>query len=128
LSMVSLPGTRVATQLVAFDYPEEEKPKISGADIRRAQEAIRAGGPWRFDQRSVKEPWVGEPIAQTLGVDTSGMLAKRMVVGLITDWLSVGLLKRVEGKNDRRETKLYIEVGKEAVVEGLRGEKEGQNE
>ena len=40
-------------------YPHLKIPPITDADITRALEAIKVGGPWRADQRAKKEPWVG---------------------------------------------------------------------
>ena len=38
-------------------------------DIARAQDAIKAGVPWRLDQRAKNEPWIGRPIAEAFGID-----------------------------------------------------------
>jgi hypothetical protein len=102
--------------VTAWRYPVATMPPVSNADIRRAQQSIRDGGPWRFDQRSVREPWVGIPIARALNLDRENNLMKKNIVRLIDSWLDEGLLKRVPGQNAHREQKEYIEVGEDVDV------------
>ena len=54
--------------VTAWKYPAAHPPKVT----RAAQDAIRADGPWRADQRATNEPWVGIPVAKALGVSLSG--------------------------------------------------------
>lgn len=97
-------------------YPVADMPKITPLDIARAQSAIKAGGPWRADQRSKREPWVGIPIAQALNLNLLNKVEKRAVVQLIADWLGAGLLRQVNGTDDRYEARAYVEAGSEPVV------------
>jgi hypothetical protein len=85
--------------VTAFTYPmaADTLPKMTTAMIIQAQNAIRAGGPWRADARSKKEPWVGIPIAGALGVDLLAKPGQRAIVDLISGWLRAGLLKAVNG-------------------------------
>ena len=98
--------------VTAWKYPKATAPMITASDIKRAQDAIKAGGPWREDQRSSKEPWVGIPIAQALGLDLDRKKDKRAVVGLVHTWLTAGWLKKVGGQDAGRKPRDYIEAGK----------------
>jgi hypothetical protein len=40
-----------------WTFPRTERREHGAVDIRRVQELIRKGGPWREDQRSTAEPW-----------------------------------------------------------------------
>ena len=48
-----------------------------------ALSAIAAGGPWRKDQRSKGEPWVGVPIAEALGLDLTDPRVRKEVAKLV---------------------------------------------
>ena len=103
--------------VTAWEYPQVDQPVVNAADIRRAQDAIRAGGPWRADQRSKNEPWVGAPVARALGLpDLLSKNEKRAVAKVVDEWLRAGLLKRVEGRDGHRDAHAYIEAGNEPVV------------
>jgi hypothetical protein len=91
-------------------YPQIHIPMITDADIRRALEAIRAGGPWRADQRSQREPWVGIPIANALTLDLLDARAKRAVAKIVQDWLRAGKLRVVSGRDRNREERDYVEA------------------
>ena len=110
--------------VTSYKYPvaADELPRITTASIVAAQSAIRAGGPWRADMRSKKEPWVGIPIAGALGVDLANKLGQRAIVDLISGWLRVGLLKQVNGRDERYQLRSYVEAG-DPAVEGPRDEK-----
>jgi hypothetical protein len=106
-----------------WSYPVADVPRITPFDIARAQAAIRDGGPWRADQRSTREPWVGIPIAQTLSLDLTSKIDKRFVADLIRDWLGAGLLRRVDGVDDHHEARVYVEAGNAPVVPPTTGDK-----
>jgi hypothetical protein len=101
--------------VTSWTYPEVNAPTITTADIRRAQEAIKAGGPWREDQRSTKETWVGIPVAQALNLNAERKSDKRAIVDVIRDWLRAGWLKKVGGQDAGRKAHTYVEAGKAPV-------------
>ena len=68
-----------------------------------ALSAIAAGGPWRKDQRSKGEPWVGVPIAEALGLDLTDPRVRKEVAKLVTEWTQAGLLREVEGTRPQGE-------------------------
>jgi hypothetical protein len=47
-----------------WEYPEMEQPDVTGEKLLRIIELMKAGGPWRNDNRSTKERWVGHAIAE----------------------------------------------------------------
>lgn len=120
-----LNGIRIGSDeigvVTAWTYPKVDAPVVMASDIERAQAAIAAGGPWRADQRAKKEPWVGIPIAQVLGLNLLNKVDKRTVVKLVDDWIRAGLLVQVEGQDSHFEARTYVEVGAGPVVDGLRG-------
>jgi hypothetical protein len=97
--------------VTAFDYPIVATPQTTVSDIQRAQDAIRAGGPYRANSQSEKEPWVGVPIAAALGLDLLKKSDKRAVTKLVKDWLKAGLLRQVVGQDGTRQARAYIEAG-----------------
>jgi hypothetical protein len=107
---MGLPGEHVGV-VTAWEYPQATRPTVTANHIKRAQDDIRAGGPWREDHRAVKEPWVGIPMAQVLGVNIAFKPDKRWVEQLVLDWLSQGFLKRVEIPDGNRKARVFIEAG-----------------
>lgn len=60
------------------------------------------------DQRSKKEPWIGIPIAHTLGVDLEKPAIKKAIVALIRRWLDGGVLIVVGGVDDQPHTRAFV--------------------
>jgi hypothetical protein len=108
-----------------WTFPQAEKRQHGVVDILRAQEVIRKGGPWREDQRSTAEPWVGKPIAEALGYDLARRPEKKAVVALVEGWLTAKWLKRVEGKDQRSVAHVYVAAGERPGVDGPRGSADG---
>jgi hypothetical protein len=77
--------------VTAWRYPTIAMPVITNADIKRAQEAVTNGGPWRYDQQSRTEQWIGKPIAQVLSLDLENKLIKKAVATMVDAWLQEGL-------------------------------------
>ncbi len=96
--------------VTAYTYPET-KLKVTPADVVRAQAKIAAGGPWRENQQSKKQPWVGIPIAEALGVDLASEANRTAVVRLIKDWLRIGWLRTVNINDERSKPRPCVEVG-----------------
>jgi hypothetical protein len=92
-------------------YPRVDQPRFTAPDVERALAAVREGGPWRADQRSTKEPWVGEPIARALCVDITVKTKKKMMSKLVSEWLVRGWLIRVKRADQHRQQRDYVEAG-----------------
>jgi hypothetical protein len=97
-------------------YPVADMPRITPNDIVRIQGVLKAGGPWREDQRAKSEQWVGIPIANGLGLDLLNKLDKKAVAAIVRDWLEAGLLKKVNGRDVNHEVRTYVEVGSPPAV------------
>lgn len=97
----------------AWEATAVVKMKDDVATIRRAQEAIGRGGPWRESSQAKAEPWVGIAIAEACLVkaDLYEPGTKKFLCGIITAWIRAGWLKRVERPDPRRALKIYIEAG-----------------
>jgi hypothetical protein len=104
------PGEQVGV-VTAWEYPQAVKPTVTSNHIKRAQDVIRAGGPWRESAQSVKEPWVGIPIALVMGVNTANKPDRKWINDLVLDWIMEGFLKRVEQPDGNRKAREYIEAG-----------------
>jgi hypothetical protein len=88
-----LPGDEIGV-VTAWEYPTDDECGDTVADIKRAQDLIAAGGPWRRDQRA--KPWIGTAIAQAFNLNiTDAILKKRNKKSIekrIQLWLLKGLL------------------------------------
>lgn len=103
--------------VTAWNYPTVTMPLITNADIKRVQQVIREGGPWRYDQQSKTEPWIGKAIAQVLRLDLESKLVKKAVATIVDAWLEEGLLTRVDQQspNDRKMHP-YVAAGTDVDV------------
>jgi hypothetical protein len=84
---------------------------VTGADFDKAAASIRAGK-WRKDAQCKKD-WVGLAVAKALKLDLSSKATRAKVVGLIKVWLASGALVEVEGQDDRRRIRAFVEVAEE---------------
>ena len=84
---------------------------VSVADLRAAQKAVSVGR-WRENSQAVA--WVGKPIAEALKLDLSNPAHKAKVKGLLRRWIANGMFVVVEGKDERHETRSFVEVGEPA--------------
>jgi hypothetical protein len=82
--------------------------KMTVHDLRRAQKAVSQGGPWRKDSQA--KNWVGIPIAAALGLDPKDRAHAAKIKGIIKIWLSTYMLKEVEGQDEKRNPRTFIEV------------------
>jgi hypothetical protein len=83
--------------------------QLTVADLCAAQKAVSQGGPWRKDVQA--KNWVGKPIAQALGLDIKSKADVTKVKGALKIWTGNGMFKEVEGKDDKRNARTFIEVG-----------------
>lgn len=78
---------------------------------QRAWQAVKDGGPWRDSSQSKKEPWVGAPIAEALGLSLRYTANKAIVYNYIDRGLKTGWLVRITKRQpDQRNEKEYIEA------------------
>ena len=98
--------------VTAWQWPDPFE-DITTADLRAAQEAVSAGGPWRENCQA--GDWVGKPIATALRLDLDNKAHAKKVAGLLKVWLANGMFVRVPGKDKKRMEKMFIEVGQWAT-------------
>jgi hypothetical protein len=81
----------------------------SAADLRTIQAAIAAGR-WRQDSRS--RAWAGYAVASALKLDANDTVVRSEIGELLKTWIKSGMLVVVEGLDDKRERRSYVEVGR----------------
>jgi AAA domain len=91
-------------------YPTPNLSATTVNDIRRAQDAVRTNGPWRFDKRAAK--WAGLTIGQALGRDMTQNMEKKAVATLIDTWVSQGYLTTLIAAGTDRKGHVYVAAGK----------------
>jgi hypothetical protein len=89
-----------------WEYPDPMS-GITGIDFVKVALVIRSGD-WRKDVRS--SFWVGKAVAKALGLDVEVPADKAKIVGLIKGWLSAGSLMVVEGYDEQRRSREFVQV------------------
>jgi hypothetical protein len=84
---------------------------VTVADLRAAQAVIRAG---RWRENSQAKDWAGIAIAGILKLDPRNKANRAKIAGLLKVWIANRMFVVVEGLDDKRERKLFIEVGEPA--------------
>jgi hypothetical protein len=94
---------------------------VTVKDLRAAQTEI-AKGRWRASSQA--KDWAGHAIAKAIALDTTSKAPKaakakaRMnrakIAEMLKTWIGNGMFVEVEGLDDRREKRKFIEVGKPA--------------
>jgi hypothetical protein len=82
---------------------------ITVADLRAAQQAVAAGGPWRANPQS--NTWIGRPIAEALRLDLDQPHAKHRVKAVLATWIKTGAFVVFNGKDDQRHERQFVGVG-----------------
>lgn len=80
---------------------------VTGNDFERVAQAIRAGK-WRENAQA--REWVGKAVADALDLDISNKADKSKVKGMLKVWLQSGALKIVEGLDEKRMPKDFVQV------------------
>jgi hypothetical protein len=92
----------------AWTWPDPFK-GVTVDDLRAAQRAVDVGGPWRSSPRA--DRWVGKAIAKALGLDSTRHVDRKRIATLLATWTRKGLFVVVEGKDEARRPKQFVEVG-----------------
>jgi hypothetical protein len=82
---------------------------ISTAKAQAVQRAV-AEGKWRKDPRS--SDWVGYAVARVLGLDPDPDADRKRISAVIKQWLKNDVLREVEGQDEKRNPRVFVEVGK----------------
>lgn len=81
---------------------------VTIADLRAVQAAIAAGR-WRASSQA--KDWAGLAVAKVLGLDASNKAASAKIAALLKTWIANGMLGIVEGFDEKREKRSFLEVG-----------------
>jgi hypothetical protein len=84
---------------------------VTGADFDKVASVIRSDR-WRESPQATK--WVGKAVAQALDLDVGNKAEKARIVALLKVWLASGALVKVEGKDEERQRRTFVEVAEEA--------------
>jgi hypothetical protein len=83
---------------------------ITGADFDRVAAVIRSSK-WRENPQASK--WVGRAVAKALDLNVDEKTDKAKINGMLNAWRSAGALVVIEGQDERREVRKFIEVREE---------------
>jgi hypothetical protein len=81
-------------------------PSEAASDLRAVQAAIAAG---RWRENSQAKDWAGHAVASALHLDVETDRAK--IVALLKTWIATGALVAVEGEDEQRKKRSFVEVG-----------------
>lgn len=82
---------------------------VTTADLRAAQNAVAAGGPWR--ENSQASDWVGIPIATAMRLDPANKADKTKVKANLAIWTSNGMFEVYEDQDASRRMRKFVKVG-----------------
>ena len=83
---------------------------MTGQDFERVAAVIRRGK-WRENVQA--RAWAGHAVAEALGLDAGNKKDRAKIIGMLKVWLAAGSLIVVEGQDENREVKKFIEVREE---------------
>ena len=84
---------------------------VSADDLRSCQSAINEGR-WRANPQA--KSWAGIAIARVLKLDPADKAVKARIIRLLKAWTATGMFVCVEGEDDQRKKRTFIEVGERA--------------
>ena len=85
---------------------------VTVADLRKVQVVVAAG---RFRENHQAKNWVGKAVAQVIGLDVDDKGQKDKILALLKRWLGTGMFVVVEGEDEKRMKRSFIEVGQWAT-------------
>lgn len=80
---------------------------MTAADFDKVAVVIRAGK-WR--ESSQAEAWVGYAVAKALGLNADNKKDRSRILGMLKVWFGAGSLIKVEGLDEARRPRMFIEV------------------
>jgi AAA domain len=89
-----------------WDWPDPLA-GVTGSDFDKVAVVIRSSD-WRKDTRSGF--WVGNAVAKALGLDAEDKADKAKIIGLLKVWLAAGSLKVVDGFDEQRRPREFVQV------------------
>ncbi len=85
---------------------------VTVAHLRKAQAAVAAGR-WRENHQA--KDWVGKPIGIAMGLDITNKVEKAKVIRALKTWIATGMFVLVEGEDEKRNKRTFVEVGQAAT-------------
>jgi hypothetical protein len=83
---------------------------MTGADFEKVAAEIRKGK-WRADVQA--KEWVGRAVASALKLNVRNKADKAKIRGMVKLWLAAGSLVEVEGQDEKRRPKIFVELAPE---------------
>jgi len=81
---------------------------VSVSDLRKVQEEV-AKGRWRANAQA--KDWVGYAVAAAMGLNAKDKAHRSKISRLLKIWTDTGMFVTVEGRDEKRELRSYVEVG-----------------
>ncbi len=103
-------GDQVAVA-VSWEWPDALA-TVTVKDLLAVQKAMQ-GGNYRADVQAAE--WVGKVVAVVLRMDPDSREDRAKISAMLKIWIASGALKRVEGLDDKRRPRQFVEVGQWAT-------------
>jgi hypothetical protein len=108
---VDLPNGDEVGVATRWEWPDAFE-GVTVNDLRKAQAAIGNGGPWRANSQA--KNWAGNAILKAIGLDPTNKADRAKVAGLLKTWTANGMFVVIEGLDEQRRKRSFIEVGEPA--------------
>ena len=92
--------------VTAWTWPDAFE-GVSVSDLRAVQVAIGAG---RWRQSPQAKDWAGHAVAAVLRLDTASKAHRAKTNGLLKTWIANGMFVVVEGEDEQRKKRSFVEV------------------
>lgn len=89
-----------------WDWPDVMA-GVTANDFDKVAEVIKSRD-WRLDSRSAD--WVGKAVARAMGLDEDDKRDRTKITSLLKLWISAGSLVVVEGKDQQRRPRPFVQV------------------
>jgi hypothetical protein len=81
---------------------------VNVGHLRRVQDIVSKG---RYRDSNQADDWVGNAVAEVLGLDLGDTAAKAKVIQVLKTWTNNGMFRVIEGKDHKGTTRKFVEVG-----------------
>jgi AAA domain/Primase C terminal 2 (PriCT-2) len=85
----------------------DDTARVTQTDFEECREVIQTGR-WRHSPQA--NDWVGNAIADALGLDLENPAHYQRIKHIIAKWLTEGKLVKIKGKDESRKDKWYVEA------------------
>lgn len=99
-------GDHVAV-VVPWQWPDTMA-AVTVAHLRKVQEIVNVG---RYRENLQAKTWFGHVVGKVLGLDPANKGDKRRILAVLKTWFASGALVVVEGLDERRNPRSFVEVG-----------------